>query len=337
MHCRKGRVVVSDDGVCVIVAAKDAAATIGRAIRSALNEREVSQVIVVDDGSGDRTAEVARAVDDGSGRLLVERLPVNRGPSAARNHALSVARAPLVAVLDSDDVLLPGRFTRLLAIPNWDIVADNIVFVPEAGFTGPDSVAIPPVVERVSELDLCRMIDSSTGRRPRGRTQLGFLKPVIRTAMLEATGLRYDERLRLGEDSVLYMNLLAAGARFRLTTGVGYLAVERGTSLSARHGREDLRALLTAEQELLASLDQPEPVHRSLARRVADTRRKWLLREFLHAKRAHGFAGALANVGPHPLALYDIAESVVRDKIQAAWARARPPLGHLPAPRLLLS
>ncbi len=329
--------MASDDGVCVIIAAKDAATTIGRAVRSALNEREVSQVIVVDDGSGDCTADAARAVDDGSGRLLVERLPVNRGPSAARNHALAATRAPLVAVLDSDDLLLPGRFTRLLAIPNWDIVADNIVFVPEAGFTDPDSVAIPPVVERVSELDLRRLIDSSTGRRPRGRTQLGFLKPVIRTAMLNATGLRYDERLRLGEDSVLYMSLLAAGARFRLTTGVGYLAVERGTSLSARHGREDLRALWTAERELLARLDRPGPVRRSLSRRVAETRRKWLLRDFLHAKRAHGWTGALANVGPHPLDLCAIAESVARDKLRAAQARARPLSDQPPPPRLLLS
>ncbi len=327
----------SEDGVCVIIAARDAAATIGRAIRSALQEAEVTEIFVVDDGSSDDTALVARAADDGSGRLRVERLPVNKGPSAARNHAFALARACFVAVLDSDDVVLPGRFARLLAIPDWDVIADNIVFVPEAGFTDLASIVIPPVTEKVSELDMHRLIAGSTSRRSRARTQLGFLKPVIRREVLEVSSLRYDERLRLGEDFILYIKLLAAGARFRLTTAVGYLAVERETSLSARHSREDLGALLTAERELMARGVLSTPARRSLARRVADTRRKWILREFLHAKRAGGLVSALAGVGLHPRDLYDIADSVARDKVRATGLLTRPASRQLPAPRLLLA
>ena len=43
--------------VCVIIAAKDAAATIQRAVRSALREPQVAEVVVVDDGSTDATAQ----------------------------------------------------------------------------------------------------------------------------------------------------------------------------------------------------------------------------------------------------------------------------------------
>ena len=100
--------------ICVIIAAKDAAATIQRAIRSALREPQVAEVVVVDDGSTDGTAQKSREADDGSGRLKVHRLDRNRGPAFARNHAISNSAAPLIAILDADDFFLKGRFDGLL-------------------------------------------------------------------------------------------------------------------------------------------------------------------------------------------------------------------------------
>ena len=60
-----------------------------RAIRSALRENRVAEVVVVDDGSTDGTAAASRAADDGSGRLRVLSLETNRGPAFARNHAIA--------------------------------------------------------------------------------------------------------------------------------------------------------------------------------------------------------------------------------------------------------
>ena len=71
--------------ICVIIAAKNASDTIDIAIRSALAEPEVGEVVVIDDGSTDTTSDVAHAADDGTGRLRVVRFDVNRGPSAASN------------------------------------------------------------------------------------------------------------------------------------------------------------------------------------------------------------------------------------------------------------
>jgi succinoglycan biosynthesis protein ExoU len=34
----------------------------------------------------------------------------------------------VIALLDADDMFLPGRLGRLLAIPGWDLIADNIAF-----------------------------------------------------------------------------------------------------------------------------------------------------------------------------------------------------------------
>src|SRR5262245_48322064 len=103
----------SAGAVCVIIAARNASATIARAVRSALRERQVAEVVVVDDGSTDATADAAYDADDGSGRLKLLVLSKNRGPAAARNHAIARSSAPLIAVLDADDFFLPGRFDAL--------------------------------------------------------------------------------------------------------------------------------------------------------------------------------------------------------------------------------
>lgn len=89
--------------VCIIIAAKNAADTIARAIASALAEPEATEVVVIDDGSTDDTAAAARGADDGTGRLNIVRFDENRGPAAARNHAISISRSPLLGILDADD------------------------------------------------------------------------------------------------------------------------------------------------------------------------------------------------------------------------------------------
>ena len=61
--------MIEDETVCVIIAAKNAEETIGRAVRSALSEPETAEVIVIDDGSDDRTMAEAASADDGTGRL----------------------------------------------------------------------------------------------------------------------------------------------------------------------------------------------------------------------------------------------------------------------------
>ena len=57
----------------IIIAARDAAATIAAAVSSALRQPETAQVLVVDDASADGTADTALAADDGTQRLDIIR------------------------------------------------------------------------------------------------------------------------------------------------------------------------------------------------------------------------------------------------------------------------
>lgn len=118
--------------VCIIIAAKNAADTIARAVASALAEPETAEVVVIDDGSTDDSASVARAADDETGRLKVVRFEENRGPAAARNHAIAISHSPLIGVLDADDFFFPGRLGQLLSQDGWHFIADNIAFIDAA-------------------------------------------------------------------------------------------------------------------------------------------------------------------------------------------------------------
>lgn len=129
--------MASTTTVCVIIAAKNAERTIGRAIASALRETAVSEVVVVDDGSDDSTPQASIEADDASGRLQILKLDRNHGPAFARNRAIAQSSAPLIAILDADDFFLPGQFDSLLAgADDWDFIADNIVFIDSRNVPG---------------------------------------------------------------------------------------------------------------------------------------------------------------------------------------------------------
>jgi glycosyltransferase involved in cell wall biosynthesis len=91
----------------VIIPAYNRADSIERAVRSAIDQAEPpEQVIVVDDGSTDATAEVASGLRSGFSGLSVLR-QANQGPGPARNAGIRHARGEYVAFLDSDDRFFP--------------------------------------------------------------------------------------------------------------------------------------------------------------------------------------------------------------------------------------
>ncbi|MBY8829742.1 glycosyltransferase family 2 protein [Hephaestia mangrovi] len=308
------------EAICVIIPAFNAEATIARAIRSALAQQPVGEVIVVDDASTDDTVAAARRGDDGSGRLLLVELATNAGPSAARNAALARSQAPFVAVLDADDYLLPNRFEPLLAIPDWDLIADNILFVREGRA---ESSPSPPDGDRRRPLHFAEFIERNISKRGRNRAELGFLKPLMRRSLLDDLGLRYDDTVRLGEDYLLYAAAMAKGARFVLAERCGYVAIERAGSLSGRHRTADLAALMTSSLALADDPAIPLADRRLLRRHALSIRAKLDHRRFLDDKRQTGLARATLSRLKHPYRLAGVALDVLRDKRELSRAAAQ--------------
>src|SRR5262245_62748003 len=81
----------------VVIAARNAERTIGAAVDSVLAQTETSlEVMVVDDGSDDRTAAIVAAHADPRVRVLTQ---PNAGPAAARNAGIRATDGDYVAVL----------------------------------------------------------------------------------------------------------------------------------------------------------------------------------------------------------------------------------------------
>lgn len=314
-------------GVCVIIAAKNAAETIGRAIASALAEPEVAQIVVVDDGSTDDTAAVARAADDGTDRLDVVRFGENRGPAAARNHAMAISKAPLLAILDADDFFFPGRFRQLLAQGDWDFIADNIAFIDAEGVPGAYS-KIGRFAPRPRLLDLVGFVEGNISRRGVRRGEIGFLKPLMRRSFLDAHRLRYNETLRLGEDYDLYARALARGARYKIIHSCGYGAIVRRDSLSGSHRTIDLQRLYEADRAILAETPLDNNARAALKRHERHVRDRYELRHFLDLKNNKGLAAALGYALRRPDALAAIFSGILADKTEhLRLSRSPAPVG----------
>jgi len=100
--------------VSVVIPAYNAAATIGDAVESVLRQSFGDfELLVINDGSTDSTAAVARSFADP--RVRVIDAAANAGISAAFNLGVSLARADLVARLDADDIAEPDRLAEQTA------------------------------------------------------------------------------------------------------------------------------------------------------------------------------------------------------------------------------
>jgi len=102
--------------VSVIIPVFNRPRQLGTAVQSALAQSGADvEVLIVDDGSTDSTPAAAVGLAAGDpDRLRVLRIP-NAGPGAAREAGRQMARGEFLQYLDSDDVLLPGKFERQVA------------------------------------------------------------------------------------------------------------------------------------------------------------------------------------------------------------------------------
>ena len=114
--------------ISIVTPSFNRAASLKRAVASVLAQTLRNfELIVVDDASTDRSADVVRQFQDP--RIRLHRFDVRRGANPARNQGIVMARANVVTFLDSDDEFLPHRLERTMDImwqePRSDVLLSS--------------------------------------------------------------------------------------------------------------------------------------------------------------------------------------------------------------------
>lgn len=237
--------------VSIIMANRDRAEFLEAAIRSVQAQSDVDwELVLADDGSTDRSISIARRLAEEDPRLRILTVGKGEGPSAARNRAIESAKGEWLAIVDSDDLLEPGRFSRLLMLAEEqcaDAVADDLLYFSDPETEGSRLLAgyrgIGPWLLGAEEFLQAHILRN---RLPK----LGYLKPMFRKSALGK--MRYDESLRIGEDSDLLLRFIMAGRRVIVTHEALYRYRRHAGSISYRWKVDDLNALISSQRRQIA-------------------------------------------------------------------------------------
>jgi len=233
-----GKATPTNPLVSIVIPAYNAERNIGQAIRCAISQTYPHfEIIVVDDGSQDGTAQTAREILKAGfmGHWSVLELGVNRGASAARNVAVKQAKGEWIQFLDSDDA----------------IAADKIeAQMKQARAAGPDVSAIYSSWRHVYREE-GNFVPAGPVNTPRyeGKHPLMFCMYyaplhhgacLIRRSALERVH-GFDETMRSYEDADLLVRLAKEVGRFQFVASNNPSYLWRLYKEQAREGGENAR------------------------------------------------------------------------------------------------
>lgn len=211
------------------------------ALRSLLRQRDAADldIIVIDDGSTDGTADAVRAMMGETSCIRLFR-QANMGVSKARNSGLRqlLPQTELVSFLDSDDISPAGRFKADLACfaadPGLDLTYSLMMLVD-----GIDDEALEP----------------AAGCRSMMLRGLSLSAGIFSRKLIDRTGV-FDEEFRQSEDTDYLLRVFESGPRYTLPDTVAIYYRRHPGNATREQGvpvREYLRA-----------------IHKSMRRRKAD-------------------------------------------------------------------
>jgi glycosyltransferase involved in cell wall biosynthesis len=189
--------------VSIIIPAYNAEKYIKRSIDSALQQTYKNiEIIVVDDGSTDDTAEIVKSYSES--RILY-RYQRNQGASAARNNGIAISRGVYITFLDTDDSYLPEKVEKSVNFfnqnPDYSIVYCNVLHffsqnpgkfyrLKYTGYAG-------DVLERLLK-----------------NSFININSIMISRELFEKNGITFTEKRYYPEDYELYLRLALLGHRF---------------------------------------------------------------------------------------------------------------------------
>jgi glycosyltransferase involved in cell wall biosynthesis len=199
--------------VSVITPAHNAEKYLRTSIESVIAQSQRDwELIIIDDGSTDKTRALAMHYARTDKRISVLALDTIGGVSRARNHGIAAARGEWITLLDADDWYHPRRLDTLIKLAELKqatVIIDNQFHVYRKApcywltlFEGHDDEIIWLTLDDMfQENRLGRMFN------------IGQAKPLIKASLFETKEGNYIENLRIGEDYLLLLNLCLRAGR----------------------------------------------------------------------------------------------------------------------------
>ena len=206
------------------------------------------EVVVVDDGSTDRSGQIADRVAAGDDRVLVVHTD-NHGLGAARNEGVRHATGDLLAFADSDDVVPPGAYSTMadrLRRTRADLVTGDVARLEDG------RIRSLPWVSRLHPADAVVGI----GDVPDLLGDVFAWNKLFRREFWDRAGLSWPEGVRYEDQPTSTLAFLRA-SRIAVTSSVVYHWRVRSDGSSITQGRarlDDLRDRWTTKQMTLESV-----------------------------------------------------------------------------------
>jgi Glycosyl transferase family 2 len=233
----------------VIMPMYNAARFVDAAVRSILGQSHADfEFLIVDDGSTDQSAEIVSSLAAQDSRIQLFQ-QANQGIVASLNRMIDIARGPIIARMDADDISLPDRFARQIAYLNAH---------PDIGALGTQFI----------EVDEQGAVRDATFRHPTGSgavmAALFDGMPVANpTVMFRADQLRaaggYRQAFRHCEDYDLFLRLSRISQIDNLPDVLFHYRRSQGQMSVAAHNLQTRQAIKArfAHQEVLAGRGDP--------------------------------------------------------------------------------
>lgn len=221
--------------ISVVIPAFNAASRLSRAIRSA---EDAAEVIIVDDGSTDATAEIAESFE---GAKVIRQK--NSGVSAARNRGVEAATGDYLCFLDDDD-----------SLDSLSILSGE-----EVPHEAPDMIILRSFIGEKERYPWKGIFDENTPYSPSDLLSRGYLRGsacgvLFRREFLVENGIRFAEGVRLGEDTVFFAEALSRAGSVMFRDLPLYFITPREGSASRKPSETDIPCYADAIEAAIGRL-----------------------------------------------------------------------------------
>jgi glycosyltransferase involved in cell wall biosynthesis len=272
--------------VGVVIPVFNGAKFLREAVDSVLAQTHMpDEIVVVDDGSSDGSADLASQLLADVPTASVIRLVLNEGPATARNAGVNRLSTPLVAFLDADDFWHPNHLASLLAYLDKNVML--VSGIPDGPGSG--SCIVP---SECNEYELRDLIATN----PINQSAV-----LVRRADLVASG-GYAPSARYAEDFDLWARLLLGGGKVRVLPVPTYGRRVHERQVSQRNVESMIRAGWAVREQIIDRLGPDSCSAKSIRAALDhDLRAAWHVRSasagrfLLNTRASHLIGSELAS------------------------------------------